>query len=121
MAFIFNDFHFWEDRIVDIDVDFTFVIAFATITIGVHPAYDHFVLIVLSFGIASGPFSCNVSVTSISMDWNKLTNKVSPIVTITCEDYTFVQLQNLDGFAINLEESLWNNMLDKNFPNTKIS
>jgi hypothetical protein len=55
------------------------------------------------------------------MDWNKLTNKVSPIVTITCEDYTFVQLQNLDGFAINLEESLWNNMLDKNFPNTKIS
>jgi hypothetical protein len=51
----------------------------------------------------------------------KLTNKVSPIVTITYQDYSFVQLQNLDEFAINLEESLWNNMLDKNFPNTKIS
>ncbi len=53
---MWDDFHLGEDTIVDGDVDFTFVVVFVTITIGVHPTHDHFVFIVCCFGITSGFF-----------------------------------------------------------------
>lgn len=106
-------FIFGEDTIVDGDVNFTFVVVFVTITIGVHPTHDHFVFIVCCFGITSGFFSRNVYITSISMDWKK-THKQS---FTYCHCYIlilyFVQLPNLGGFVIKFEKSLWYNMLDK--------
>ncbi len=90
---MWDDFHLGEDTIVDGDVDFTFVVVFVTITIGVHATHDHFLLIVCCFGITSGFFSRNVSITSILWIEKKPTNKVSPIAIVTYRYYILYNYQ----------------------------
>jgi hypothetical protein len=80
---MWDDFHFGEDTIVDGDVDFTFVIVFVTITIGVHPTHDHFVFIVCCFGILMVFFLVMFLLLLFLWIEKKPTNKVSPIIIVT--------------------------------------
>ncbi len=83
--------------------DIGFMAIYITVRIGGYLINDGLSIVVLTSRVVDGPSFVSVSTTSTSVN---TMNNMSPIVASTNQKNTFVQVQNIGGSVIDLEDTI---------------